>query len=33
MLAKKLAQTYLPINLLDAVLWIWGIATLSYYNW
>lgn len=30
MVAKKLAQTYLPINLLDAVLWIWGIATLSY---
>jgi hypothetical protein len=30
MVAKKLALTYLPINLLDGILWIWGIATLSY---
>jgi hypothetical protein len=28
--AKKLAQTYLPINLIDALFWIWGLMTLKY---
>lgn len=28
--AKKLAQTYLPINIIDALFWTWGILTLKY---
>lgn len=28
--AKKLAQTYLPINIIDAIFWTWGILTLKY---
>lgn len=29
-MAKKLAQTYLPINVIDALFWIWGLMTLKY---
>lgn len=29
-MAKKLAQTYLPINFIDAVFWVWGLLTLKY---
>lgn len=29
-IAKKLAQTYLPINIIDALFWIWGLLTLKY---
>jgi len=29
-IAKKLAQTYLPINFIDAIFWIWGLLTLKY---
>jgi hypothetical protein len=28
--AKKLAQTYLPINIIDALFWVWGLMTLKY---
>ena len=30
--AKKLIQTYLPINIIDGIFWIWGLLTLAYYN-
>ncbi len=30
--AKKLAQTYLPINALDAFFWVYGLLTLAYAN-
>ena len=26
---KKLAQTYLPVNIIDGIFWIWGLATLQ----
>lgn len=29
MIAKKLAQTYLPINIIDAIFWFWGLMTLN----
>jgi len=28
--AKKLATTYLPINVIDAIFWVWGLMTLKY---
>ena len=28
--AKKLAQTYFPINIIDGIFWIWGLVTLEY---
>jgi hypothetical protein len=28
--AKKLAQTFLPINVIDMFFWIWGLLTLKY---
>jgi hypothetical protein len=28
--AKKLAQTFLPINVIDMIFWIWGLLTLKY---
>lgn len=27
--AKKLAQTYLPINIIDGLFWFWGLMTLN----
>ena len=26
---KKLAQTFLPVNIIDGIFWIWGLATLK----
>ena len=28
MVAKKALQTFFPINIIDAVFWIWGMLTL-----
>ncbi len=28
MVAKKLAQVYLPVNLIDALFWVFGLVTL-----
>ena len=30
MVAKKLLQTFFPINIIDGLFWIWGILTLRY---
>ena len=30
MVAKKLLQTYFPINIIDAVFWIYGMLTLRH---
>lgn len=32
LVAKKLLQTFLPINALDAIFWIYGLLTLAYAN-
>lgn len=26
---KKLAQTFLPVNIIDGMFWLWGLATLK----
>ena len=30
MIAKKLLQTYFPINIIDGLFWIWGMLTLKH---
>lgn len=30
--AKKLAQTYFPVNIIDAIFWIWGLSTLKFHK-
>ena len=30
--AKKLLQTYLPVNVIDGLFWIYGLLTLAYAN-
>ena len=27
---KKLAQTFFPVNIIDAIFWIWGLSTLKF---
>ena len=29
---KKLAQTFFPVNIIDAVFWIWGLSTLKFHR-
>lgn len=28
-MGKKLAQTFLPVNIIDGMFWLWGLATLK----
>lgn len=29
---KKLAQTYFPASIIDAIFWIWGLSTLKFHK-